>query len=295
MALDSPIRNLRVALVAAVAASASPAGAEFDLTPRPLEKLKEGLVIGEEAPSGYSHIVMLSWPKIRAEDVEATPGTAAKFSQMFGTAILANVQRQQTAAGPRCRIEKLAIGHTVRTDEGAQVVEPDSDGLTFMAGQVLANGDKELGKMVQVARYDSAIVFDAPAILLRGGEHREMAVRHFVWTNAQRGGLATALWVVDPSIPDAPRPADPFFVLLPGNFRDDRVLSVDPDQFTLGIPGRTAFALARLPRGVRVAMTPELARMAALPRFTEETLAGLARQLSLAVAAHEGTRRASPQ
>ncbi len=181
-------------------------------------------------------------------------------------------------------LRRVAIGHVIRDGDKLKVVKSDSEDQGFFARQVLASGEKEIDKLRQVARYDTALLFDAPAVILRGDQHQELTVRHFVWTSSKQGRLATALWLIDNSLPEAPRVVDPDFVLLPEGYQEDRVLSVEPKQFSmLGIPGRTAFAM-RLPEGNRIPFTPELAQLAALPRYNEQTLPRLAQELAKAVA-----------
>ncbi|TWT37763.1 hypothetical protein KOR34_27260 [Posidoniimonas corsicana] len=259
------------------------ASAEMDFRARGLERLAPGVLDPESPPQGYSHVVMIAWPRIPVEQARSISATTAKFAQMFGSAILADVRRDpQTGLH---RLNRVAIGHTMRSEGGVQIVSPKSEGLTFLASQVLASGEKELDKIRQIARYDTAVLFESPAVILRGGAHQELKVRHFVWTSAKLGGLASVVWLVDEAPPSGPTLVDNQVVQLPSRFTDDRVLSVDPAQFSfVGTPGKTAFAMTRLPRGRAIAVGPELARLAAAPAYDNQTLPALARGLAQAVA-----------
>ena len=57
------------------------------------------------------------------------------------------------------------------------------------------------------------------------------------------------------------------------------MLSVDANKFTLGIPSNDAFALARIPRGTAVELTPTLSRLAVTSRFTPESASSLEAEL----------------
>lgn len=264
---------------------ASAEDAQMDFSPRPLQRLAPGAFSESNLPEGYSHIVMIAWPRLDPAGKEAAPGMAARFAEMFGTVILAEVAPPTAEKGHTLR--RLAIGHLIRDGEQVKIVNAQSPELSFVGRQVLASGERELAKVQQIARYETAILFETPAVIRRGESHREMTLRQFIWTSSQQGGLASLLWLVDDSQPGAPRVVDDHFVQLPAAFHDDRRLSVDPTQFNmLGVPGRTAFALARLPQGVRVQFTQRLAGLAAMPSYDQTTLPQLAAELARAVAAH---------
>lgn len=277
-------QSARVSACACVLLVASTAAAQVDLAPRPLERLAETEFTQQSLPSGYSHVVMLAWPRLTAESKETTPGMAAKFAQLFGSVILADV-RQSPGPEGEFRLNRLAIGHVMRSGDKLKVVTPATVSLPFLERQVLSAAEKELDKVRQIARYDTALLFETPAIIRRGDKHVEMRLRQFVWTSAKQGGLASALWLLDVSQPQAPRVADDYFIQAPAGFVDDRLLSVDPAQFNLlGMPGPTAFALVHLPQANQIAFTPELAQLAAMPRYTPETLPLLAGHLARVIA-----------
>ena len=54
---------------------------------------------------------------------------------------------------------------------------------------------------------------------------------------------------------------------VPPNYHEDRVLSVDANKFTLGIPSDDAFALARVTQGTPVKFTSSLSQLAATRQF----------------------------
>ena len=60
--------------------------------------------------------------------------------------------------------------------------------------------------------------------------------------------------------------------LLPENCRDQRLLSIKRDRFTFGIPGADAIAMRQVPQGTPLAMSAELARVAAFTRPTTDAV-----------------------
>ncbi|TWT77103.1 hypothetical protein Pla123a_25330 [Posidoniimonas polymericola] len=277
-----------VLIVAILLTSPGWSRGEMDFRPRPIDRLPAADLslrnpAQKQLPPGYSHVVLVAWPRLAPEQAEKTPGTAAKFAQMFGSVILAGVE-QDPATG-RHRLARVGIGHIVRGEGSARIIRPGDGGLSFIGSQVLSSGEKELDKIQVIARYDTAVLLESPAVLLRGGVHRAMRVRHFIWTSAAQGGLASVVWAVDDQGPAGPQVVDQQFVQLLSDSTDDRLLSVDPTQFSfIGAPGPTAFAMARLPAGAQLAASPELLRLATTPRYDQQTLPLLAQALAAAVA-----------
>lgn len=288
-----PRKSLTGALIAATLLLPAAARAEMDFRPRPIDRLPAGAIslrdaasrdaAAKQLPPGYSHVVLVAWPRLAAEQIEKTPGTAAKFAQMFGSVILAGVE-QDPSTGLN-RLARVGIGHIMRSENQVRIIRPGDSALSFIGSQVLASGEKELDKIQIIARYDTAVLLESPAVLLRGGAHRAMRVRHFIWTSAAQGGLASVVWAVDDAGAAGPQVVDQQFVQLLADATDDRLLSVDPKQFSfIGAPGPTAFAMARLPAGAQLTASPELLRLAAAPRYDQQTLPQLAQALAAAVA-----------
>lgn len=288
----SSTRPGRAWLAAALAlAVAAPARAEVSLRERPLERLPDGTVIAGAPPQGWSHVVLLSFPRIDERDTSKLPQMAVKFAQHFGMALVANVVR--TPDGGSYRLERIARGHTVREGDGVRVVNSKSQGLGMIGGRVLAGIEQAVAEPREVARYDAGVVFDANAVVLQEGRHVDLVIRHFTWVSARTGRLATAMWFIDPKAPGGPAVVGDDLVWAPAGYRDERPLDVDPSQIVLGIPGPKTFALSGLPGGARAPISPGLRRVAADPAYTPRTLYELALELGRVVRPRSGEKPAA--
>lgn len=287
---NTTLPPILAALVAACCVTQ--ACAQMDFEPHPVPLAPEGGFTAKNPPPGYSHVAQLTWHEIGEDDLKQAPKVAARYAQMFGAVVLADVRPDPDNPG-HYKLNRVAVGQTVRQDGQPWVVNSKSSSVSFIASQVLATGEKELERVTQVARYDTAVLFDVPAMISIDGKHRELTMRYFVWTNSTQGGLATLNWIIDPAAPDGAKVLDSEFVQLPNGFEQTRMLSVDHAQFNiLGVPSKAAFAVEGLPEAPRHQMPPELAKLAALPRFQKESLQQLAMGLSQALASQQTVSKA---
>ena len=86
--------------------------------------------------------------------------------------------------------------------------------------------------------------------MLHKGKHREMIIRYLVWASEKTGRVSTFIWLLD----RGSRRRELVVVrntlqLLRPNLREDRVMNVKKEHFTLGIPSKEAFALIQVPQG----------------------------------------------
>ncbi|MCA9239030.1 MAG: hypothetical protein KDA37_02470 [Planctomycetales bacterium] len=278
--------------VLAVLGLSSHVSAQMDFEPHPVPLAPEGEFSAKNPPPGYSHVAQLTWHEIGDDDVKQAPKVAARYAQMFGAVVLADVRPDPDKPG-HYKLNRVAVGQTVRQHGKPWVVNSKSSSVSFIASQVLATGEQELARVTQIARYDTAVLFDVPAMINVKGKHQELTMRYFVWTNSTQGGLATLNWIVDPSAPDGEKVLDSEFVQLPNGFEQTRMLSVDHAQFNiLGVPSKAAFAVNGLPEAPLHKMSPELVRLASLPRFNKESLQQLAMGLSQSLASQQTVSKA---
>jgi hypothetical protein len=251
-----------------------------DVEPRPLDWITPGTVIGETAPKGWTDLVLLATPRIGVGDVDDVPRTAASYSRMFLFTILGKV-RGSALAG--YSLEKVAIGLALKID-GRNVIA-DSEhtfgaDLGLIGSRVLAENEKILkNDFRQVARTSTMLVFDANAFVLRKQKHQSMVIRHVILASPTTGKLSTFVWLLDPEGPDGYALAEKGLQKLPPNCLEDRVLSVDGQKFTLGIPSNDAFALAKIPQGTALGFSEALKLVAATKAFTAESARRLEAEL----------------
>jgi hypothetical protein len=240
-----------------------------DVQPRPLDWITPGTVIGEGAPKGWTDLILFATPRIGAGDVDQVPRTAASYSSMFLFTIVAKVKGDAQAG---YSLEKVAIGTAMNI--GGRNVIADGENtfgadLGMIGRRVLAENEKILKSDVrQVARTATMVVFDANAFVLRNQKHRSMVIRHAIVASPTTGKVSTFVWLMGSDGGTGYALADKGLQKLPTGFREDRVLSVDGQKFTLGIPSPDAFALARLPQGASLGFSEALKAVAATRQFT---------------------------
>src|SRR5262245_23422725 len=79
---QTPIREPRptAAPPPPVSAAGSPA---VDLAPRLLARIPVGTVIGQGAPEGWTHLVLIATPTLNPQDERDAPKMAADYARMF--------------------------------------------------------------------------------------------------------------------------------------------------------------------------------------------------------------------
>lgn len=251
-----------------------------DLQPRAMDSIPPGTVIGDRAPRGWSDLVLLATPRIGAGDVNEVPSLAASYPGMFLFTVLANVKG---AAGAGYVLDKVAIG-TALVIEGRDVIANGENtfnaDLGIIGRSILAENDRILkNDMRQVARTPTMLVFDVNAYVRREEKHRPMVIRHVVLASPTTGRLSTFAWLMGSDGRDGYALADKGLQKLPPACREDRVLSVDGQKFTLGIPSTDAFALAKIPQGTALGYSEAMKAVAATRRFTPESALKLEAEL----------------
>jgi len=106
-----------------------------------------------------------------------------------------------------------------------------------------------------------------------------MVIRHAIIVIPENGRLTTFVWLLGSNGKGGYAVAEAAVQLLPASFHEDRMMSVDGDKFFLGIPGRDAIALARIPQGTPVRYTDELKALAALKTFDVTSIVNLEKVL----------------
>jgi hypothetical protein len=253
--------------------------ADVDVQPRPLAWIRPGTVIGAEAPQGWTHLVLLAKPRLGAGDVDSVPKVAAQYSNMFLFALLAKVNSVRTADGLSYYLEHAAMGSALEV-KGKTVIATSEKtfgkDLGFIGRRVFQETETILGNDIrQVARTPTMLVFDVSTTVLYHQEHSRMVIRHVILVSPRDGTLSTLVWLLGSDGHGGYALAERNLQMLPPNLREDRVLSVDSQKFTLGIPSTDAFALVRIPQGAPVRFAKALIPAAVVRRFAPES----ARQL----------------
>jgi hypothetical protein len=243
-----------------------------DLTTRPLTRIPAGTVIGQGAPAGWTHLVLIATPTLTPEDVRDAPKMAADYARMFKFTLLADVRR--AGDGPAAPFQLRALGRGFAMGIAGQdtIVEGnDTRGadLGLFGARILTENEKILDQDVsQVARTATMLVFDARSVVRVGADHVKRVMRHAIVVSPDTGKLATFVWLLADDGRGGYAAAETAVQLLPPEMREARLLSVKRDRFTLGIPSPDAFALVRIPQGTAVPYTLALQGLATSKTFT---------------------------
>jgi hypothetical protein len=263
------------------------AAADYDVAPRRLDLIPAGTVIGTQAPSGWSHLILKSHPRPAAGDFRELSEDSAGLAGLLFTALVADVK----ADSGRHHLERVAVGMGTRIGDRDTIITPETQkrlgaDLGFIARIVLSTAQERLQDVQLIARSPTFALIDAPNLMLRQDRHRPVVLRYAVLVDEKTGHLETLLWLLDRDDRDGyVGPVGPMEWLPPSKI-EDCVLHVDRREFTLGNPTERAFAMSRLPRGQRQIAFPESIRgLAARPRLSAAMAADLEAGLRAALKA----------
>ncbi len=249
----------------------------YDVTARPIELIPPGTVIEKTAPAPYTHLIVKSYPRLGAGDLNAVNEMTKQLASFLHTSLVAKTAPYGVNGETRHRLEEVATGFgTNIRGRGDTVISPDAErklgaNLSFFQRLVLSKCYEEQQKSRYVARSDTLALVDTPLIIVRNDQHRRAILRYALLVSERSGRLDTLLWMIDLDAQGRYlAPAGEIHWLAP-NTLVDCVMHVDADEFTLGVPSDIAFACLKTPQGDRAVPLPEsFAPLAALPRFTPE-------------------------
>jgi len=198
----------------------------------------------------------------------------------------------------RYRLVEVGVGHSVQVSDKLVVILPDDSEkhgvrLSFLERQVLSENQRQFADIRTVVRTSNLLMFDVPSILLRDGEHQEFTMRHLVWVDSKTGVLSTLIWLLqDPQVDaESQNQGAPVAmqVVIAEPIRcwdnsqlEDRAIHVDKREFTLGIPGKRAFALEAMPTARVMQWSEAARRLGGLFSYSKKDLVALLSALSAA-------------
>jgi hypothetical protein len=249
-----------------------------DVVPRGLEHIPVGTVIGREVPKDWTNLVLFATPTLTEEDLREAPKMATHYARMFKFTLLANVVGYRDGAKVSYTLQKVARGFAMDINGKETIVDGKNTlgaDLGLFGRRILAENEAILDKDVyQVARTATMLVFDAQCVMLAGKDHVKVAMRHAILVDPGSGRLTTLVWLLSKTATGY-APAERALQLLPLNMAEARLLHVNKDRFTLGIPSPDAFALVRIPQGTPVPYTPELLQSATVGPFARDQVFAL--------------------
>ena len=253
--------------------------------------LQPGMLIGDKAPEGWSHLVLKSNPRLASGDLDSLPKGSKKTAAYFRTVILANVKPLDVEERD-FELSQIGVGICVPQDEDHDMVVAgarlQSLGLKLSTVEkiVLDTTEAELKEGQIIARTQTFALFRSPATVVDiQGEHRKINLNYAFCVERTTGKLQVALWtsLLESKAIRAPKT----LVRLAPSPIFDCPIDVQPNKFIgVTLPFSWSFAMSKLPPGRAVRVPPELGELIAttgrrpaesdpeeLERVLEQTLA----------------------
>lgn len=247
------------------------AATDYDLTPKPAPEIAPGTVVGTTAPAGWSHLVIKSQPRVRADNRPGLPDiTIDKAGWMF-TAFLADVVREPDGT---FTLKRLGLGLGAKGGRGDTVVTSDTTRKHGVSpgpfgGLILDKGYAVQRKAVLPLWSPSFGLLDTPVWFKCGGSNRLVRYRYALLANRITGTLDVLMWSLGADGPGCGQSAE--VVRIAPNTIDPAELVVDHKKVTFGMPSDDAFAVEQLPPGSRRPLPAVLRETAGTTRFTPES------------------------
>ncbi len=175
----------------------------YDVTARPIELIPPGTVIEKTAPAPYTHLIVKSYPRLGAGDLNAVNEMTKQLASFLHTSLVAKTAPYGVNGETRHRLEEVATGFgTNIRGRGDTVISPDAErklgaNLSFFQRLVLSKCYEEQQKSRYVARSDTLALVDTPLIIVRNDQHRRAILRYALLVSERSGRLDTLLWMID--------------------------------------------------------------------------------------------------
>jgi hypothetical protein len=229
--------------------------------------LQPGVLIGDKAPEGWSHLVVKSIPRLATGDRGSLPTSSLKTAAMFRTVILAHVQPVDVEE-KEFELTQIGLGICVpKDDDHDQVVTGDSLealGLKFTTVQrlVLDAAETELAEGRIIARTPTFALFRGPAtVVVPGNDHLKVNLYYAFCVDRTTGKLHVGLWKM---LPDSKRLRAPATMIRLGSKPVyDCQLDVKARRILGAVPYSWSFAVRTLPPGSSLRVPPALGELIA--------------------------------
>lgn len=268
--------------------SSSTIDAQPPATPfaKSIVRIDAGTVLNAPNPTRWNRVILLAKPRIASGDIGQLSESIRQAASMFVLSIAATVDQDPLVQESKYRLAEVGMGYSLTINNQQTVVHSDNyqaygAQLSFFQRQMLAENERQLGTIKAIARGNSLLMFDVPALMLVKDKHVDFTIRHLIWIDTKTGKLATMVWLLQ-----ADR-AKQLSVVSTEAIRwmesstvEDRAIHVDGAEFTLGIPSKRAFALEQMPPGRPIAWVPGASSLAAQEAYTLESIQALLRALN---------------
>ncbi len=250
---------------------------QVDCRSTSMARIPAGTILGQENANGWNRVVLLAKPRLASGAVDQIPAIARRYATRFNVVIMARVSAVKGEEGQLFQLERVGVGYCTQQGDRQVVISSETSEqqgveLDTVERIVLQQNEKVLDEMVQLVRSRTICLFDVKALVLAGGRHHDMLIRHLVWVTPATGKVAALVWPLVPAADGPHRLAGKSLSVVPEGFQEDRLIHVSEEEITLGIPSSRAFALARMPPGKNLAADEPLAQLAARRRYDEQSI-----------------------
>jgi len=227
-----------------------------------LVKLPAAMRLGDSTPTGWSHLVIKSVPRLASGDRESLPSSATKTATLFRTVILVDVQ--PLGLEKQFILSRVGIGMCVPGRDGPNediVVSSDrlealSIRLSAVEKIVLDAAESELAEARITARTSTFALLRTPATLVVAGKHRKVDLYYAFCADRSTGDLRVGVWSMWPDAIKQPPP--PALIELAPKTNFDCALDVRAKRLLGTIPVSWSFAVRSLPPGRSVKVSAAL-------------------------------------
>lgn len=209
-------------------------------------------------PTRWSDRVIRSVPRLASGKVGTLPESAVHSATLFRTTILADVA--QTPEGYRLRA--VGVGNAVPFGKREVVVTPKGPDevrakLSTIERIVAQRAFDELARGRLVAATPTFALLRTPARLVVKGRHEAIDLYYGIFVDPDSGAVRTLNWF---TLPGKPRPPSQI-TLLPPDVTFDCMLDVRVTRKIGPWSVAWSFAMASLPPGKPIDLTPDAARV----------------------------------
>jgi hypothetical protein len=269
----------------AVVVVPGPPPVNWDVTPHQLTPVSPGTVIGDGPPEGWTHLLVKSYPRAEAGDIDKMSSSMRELAGKIFSTMVAKVEVQPGSSPPRYRLTDVGNGIGTRIRDQDVVVNPDTyrqlgADLGIFTSWAVSTAYARTRTSAIVLRSETLALDDAPMFMLRDGRHAPVMFRYVFVLDPDTGKLETLQWFIDLDADGAYRDAHGPMQLLRPSHVEDRVVHVDASKFQFGLLTEQSLALTKLFTGRKqIPFPPDFEELARQKPFTPESAATLDRTL----------------
>lgn len=220
--------------------------------PTKVNTIKTGVQVRTSNDSDWNTPLISAFGELSTGALNGVSNIVRENSKLFGFAMMANLRENE---GGSLEIADFGVSVTMRNLKGEPIAtsasnpSPKVKELGLISRMVLKANEEALSRIKVIAQSPQLILIEAPTIMHIDQINREVNVRYVLLLDEK---YKPRLFVFGPIIENKSSSAPPILRELVVGMDELRQFYVDGDQFTFGIPSKTAFGLVDLPPGRQI-------------------------------------------